>query len=120
MKRYWIFKGLGFLVLAVIALLVFGYVLMSLWNWVIPSVTGFHSVTFPQALALLVLSRILFGGFRGRGGGGYWRHRMRERWGTMTPEERERLRETVRSRCGLRSTRPEGVPDDPARDHTGT
>ena len=91
MKRFWILKGLRFLVLAVVAVAVFGYVVMSLWNWVVPAVTGLHPVSFAQALGLLVLSRILFGGWRGHGGG-HWRQRMRDRWEQMSPEERERFR----------------------------
>jgi len=92
MKRYWIFKGLKFLAFAMAAVLVFGFVVMTLWNWVVPAVTGFESVSFFQALALLLLTRLLFGGFRGYWGGGQWRHRMRNRWAQMSPEERERFR----------------------------
>jgi len=92
MKRYWIFKGLKFLAFATVAVLVFGFVVMLLWNWVVPAITGFESISFFQALALLALTRLLFGGFRGFGGGGRWRHRMRKRWEKMTPEERERFR----------------------------
>jgi hypothetical protein len=119
MKRFWILKGFKILALTAVAVTVFGYVVMSLWNWVVPSVTGLQSVTFVQALALLVLSRILFGGFRGHGGGWHWRHRMRERWENMTPEERERLRETLGSRCRTRGARPGSAPEDPARERTG-
>jgi hypothetical protein len=99
MKRFWIIRGIKVLAVATVAVAVFGYVVMSLWNWVIPAVTGLHSVTFVQALALLVLSRILFGGLRDHRGGWHWRQRMRERWETMTPEERERLHETLGNRC---------------------
>ena len=99
MKRFWIFKGLRVLALIAIGVTVFGYVVMTLWNWLLPSLTGWHVISFEQALALLVLCRILFGGFRGRGGGWHWRRRMWERWEQMTPEERERFRETLGHRC---------------------
>lgn len=112
MKRFWIFKGVKFLGIAVLAVLVFGYVVMSLWNWVVPAVTGFESVSFGQALALLLLARILFGGFRGYGGGGHWRHRLRNRWEQMTPEEREQFRG---SRQGCR---PSATPPNPASEDT--
>jgi len=86
--------------IAILAVGIFGFVLMSLWNWLGPAVFGLHAITYWQALGLLVLSKILFGGFRGRpGGGGHWRHRMRERWEQMTPEEQEKLRQGMATRC---------------------
>src|ERR1700690_1289350 len=88
MKRFWVLRGLKFLALAVLAVSVLGYVVMWLWNAVIPGVTGFHAITYLQGLALLVLSRILFGGLRGRARRGWhWRNSMQQRWQQMTPEE---------------------------------
>jgi len=72
-----------------------GFVVMSLWNWLAPAVFGGHAIGFWQALGLLVLTRILFGGFRGRPGG----HRHGTRWEQMTPAEREKLRQGWRSGC---------------------
>lgn len=83
---------------------------MLLWNWLLPTLFGWHLITFWQALGLLALSRILFGGFGrhgfGRHGfGGRMRERMRgrmaERWDSMTPEEREKFRQGLRGRCGF-------------------
>jgi|SRR5579859_2626797 len=93
MKRYWLFKGLRMLVFGAAFLAAFGYVVMTLWNVVLAAVTGVHVITFFQAVGLLVLSRILFGGLRGRRHGGWhWRGRMQARWQQMTPEEREQYR----------------------------
>jgi len=79
----------------------FGYVTMRLWNWLMPALFGWHLIGFWQAVGLLVLCKILFGGFHGRHGGhGHWRHRMRERLEQMTPEEREKFRQSMRGRCG--------------------
>jgi hypothetical protein len=79
----------------------FGYLVMRLWNWLMPGLFGWHLITFWQAIGILVLSRILFGGFHGRHGGrGHWQHRMRERWEHMTPEEREKFRQSMGGRCG--------------------
>jgi hypothetical protein len=102
MRRYWIFRGVKMITFAALAVALLGYVVMSLWNAVLPAVTGLHAITFVQALGLLVLSRILFGGLRGWGRrGGHWRARMQARWQQMTPEERERFREVLGSRgCG--------------------
>ena len=104
MKRYWVFRGLRSIAFGALAVAVLGYVVMTLWNAVLPTVTGLHAITFVQALALLVLSRILFGGLRGWGRrGGHWRARMQARWQQLSPEERERFRDTMGSRYGCRA-----------------
>lgn len=94
-------RVLKFVAIGVLAVLVFGFVVMSLWNWLTPALFGWHAITFWQALGILILSKILFGGFRGRPGPPmYWRHRMMERWGRMSPEEREKMWQSMRGRCG--------------------
>jgi hypothetical protein len=113
MKRFWVLRGMKLLVLAAVAIAVLGYVVMSLWNAVIPGVTGLHAITYLQALALLVLSRILFGGLVGRGRRGWhWRARMQERWQQMTPEERKHFRDLLGSRH--RCCQTEGSDHPPA------
>jgi hypothetical protein len=93
MRGRWARRAVKFFVVAVVIAGVLGLVVMSLWNWLVPTVFGVRPITFVQAIGLLVLSKILFGGFRGGPGfGRHWRHRMRERWERMTPEERERFR----------------------------
>ena len=82
-----------------------------LWNWLMPSLFGLHTITYWQALGLLVLSRILLGGFRGRPHfGPPWRHRMWVRWHQMTPEEREKFRSGMAVRCGHFGQRPTAPP----------
>lgn len=44
-----------------------GIVVQWLWNWLLPDIFGLRRVTLWEALGLLALSRILFGGF-GKGG----------------------------------------------------
>lgn len=101
MKKRWVKKILKIVIIAIAACAIGGYVVMTLWNWLAPEVFGGHLITFWQALGLLVLSRILFGRFGGwHGGRGHWRHRMRDRWEKMTPEEREKFRNAMRERCG--------------------
>jgi hypothetical protein len=71
-----------------------GEVVMLLWNWLAPALFGLRAITFWQAIGLLALCRILFGGL-GLGGGSHRSHsrrRMRERWEQMTNEEREKFR----------------------------
>jgi hypothetical protein len=90
-----------FTVFAALFVTVFSFVVMRLWNWLMPAVFGWHLINFWQAVGLLVLSKILFGGFHGRRGRHmYWRHRMSERWEKMTPEERDKFRQGMRGRCG--------------------
>jgi len=86
-----------------------GVVVMNLWNWLIPALFGGPVLHFWQAIGLLALTRILVGRV-GRGPGHWgWRGRMRQDWQRMTPEEREKLRETFARRCGGRSM-PESEP----------
>jgi hypothetical protein len=88
-------------VIAAMGATVFGFLVMSLWNWLAPAVFGLRTITFWQALGILILSKILFGGFHGRPGyGGYWRHRMGSRWQHMTADEREKFRQGLLSRGG--------------------
>jgi hypothetical protein len=96
--------------LAVLGLALFtflgGGIVMLLWNWLLPPLFGWRQITFWQALALLALCRILFGGFgrHGFSGSGMRRRiaeRIEERMETMTPEERERFRQGMRGRCGF-------------------
>ena len=72
-----------------------GEIVKLLWNWLLPALFAWPHITFWQALALLALCRILFGGLgmHGRGPRGNIRRRMGERWERMTPEERERCRQ---------------------------
>lgn len=91
---------------AIVGIVVFtllgGAVVRFLWNWLTPPLFGWHLITFWQALAMLALCRILFGGFGMRGGRhAYGRRRMRERWRDMTPEERQKIRDRIISKFGL-------------------
>ena len=78
-----------------------GAIVMQLWNWLLPPLFGWNQIGFWQALGLLALCRILFGGFGLRGSGSNFRRRRAERWERMTPEERERFRQGLLGRCGF-------------------
>ncbi len=102
MKKGWrIAKYAAFGVLGVLAVGLFGWITMLLWNWLVPALFSGPVVTFWQALGLLVLSKILFGSI-GKGGhqrGGSWRHYYwRRKWGGMTPEEREAFRSKMKDK----------------------
>ncbi|HVS96280.1 MAG TPA: hypothetical protein VHE54_07330 [Puia sp.] len=98
MKRLWIRRAPFFIVLALLGILVFVELVMLLWNALMPDLFHLPVITFWQALGLLVLSKILFGGFRG-GGARPWRNKARQRWMDMTPEERERFKAEWGRRC---------------------
>lgn len=85
--------------LAIAAVFLVGLLVMVLWNRVVAPATGWHALSYWQALGLLLLSKILFGFGGGHSRGG-WRPRMRERWESMNPEEREKFREAMRARYG--------------------
>ncbi|CAN5901989.1 hypothetical protein BH11BAC7_BH11BAC7_23650 [soil metagenome] len=99
----------GICIAAVITLAIFGfsYVTMQLWNWLMPDIFGLKMITYWQALGLLILGKILFSGFGGKGGrhrhcgsrgwgghhrGGMWKKRWEEKMANMTPEEREKFK----------------------------
>ena len=99
-KRVMVFGPLAIVGMALFAF-IGGEIVMRLWNWLLPRLFGWPEMTFWQALGLLVLCRILFGGF-GFGGPRHskFRRRMAERWEKMTPEEREKYRQSFRGRWG--------------------
>jgi hypothetical protein len=92
LKKRWFFLAPlaigGFLLFIALG----GEVVRQLWNWLLPPIFGWRQITFWQALGILALCRILFGGFGGRG---FSRSKR------MTPELRERFRQRMRERCGF-------------------
>jgi hypothetical protein len=72
-----------------------------LWNWIMPSLlTGAITIDYWRALGLLILCRILFGGFRGHGHGSWQEKREHwQHWQAMTPEEREQFHKHRADRC---------------------
>ena len=96
-----------FIAFAFIALSTF--VVMTLWNNILAPVLKVNTINFWQALGILALSKILFGGFPGRWRGTHgwgWnkqmiekRREMMDKWHTMTPEEKEKFKQEWKSRC---------------------
>lgn len=101
-------------VLAVAGVAAVTWVVMQLWNCLLPDLfAGVSPIGYWQALGVLVLSRILFGGLRG-GCPGHWRER-RARWESMTPEEREQLKGRFGGRWGRCGTSDKTVAGDGAK-----
>ena len=86
---------MGLLIVAGVAVL--GLAVMLLWNWLMPALFPVNrEINYLQALGLLLLSKILFGSFRGHGCPGRWhRHRLEN----MTPEEREKFQAGMHGCC---------------------
>jgi hypothetical protein len=93
-KRFWRWRYIipAAVVLGPIFLVAFaafaGWIVMQLWNWLLPPLFGWREITMWQGAGLLVLCRILFGGWGGGGSGGHSK--------PMTPEEREHVRQRMR------------------------
>ena len=92
-KGILIFKVLIFVTIVVAG---FGSAVLYLWNWLMPPIFGLPAITYWQALGLLGLSWLLFGGPRGLMGG--HGHHGGHHLSHMSPEERERFRAGLRSR----------------------
>lgn len=110
----WILKGICVAAVVALAALGFGYVTMQLWNWLMPAVFGLKVITFWQAFGILILGKILFGGFHrggrwgrgcgcGHGGwkhrGGHWKNRWESKMENMSPEEKEKFMKGM-NKCG--------------------
>jgi len=101
-KGFWIKRAIFIPIAIAAGIFIFGSVVMLLWNALLPAVFGFKVITFWQALGLLVLSKILFGGFMGGHGHHRWHDRMHLQGGRfmhLNPEEREKMRAEWRGRC---------------------
>ncbi len=81
-------------------------IVLLLWNAVVPDVFGAPTLTYWQAVGLLLLTQILFRGI-GRWHASHhpsardrWKHKLEEKLAAMTPEEREQFRSEWKRRCG--------------------
>lgn len=100
-RGFWVRKIAMMIVFGIAAVALFGFIVMSLWNAILPAVIHVSTITFWQAIGILLLSKILFGGFRGgwRGRRGHWKEKMQNKWQEMTPEQRAQFKQEWRDRC---------------------
>lgn len=99
-RRHLTRKILFFALLVPLMILAVGYIVMALWNYTLPQIFNVSTITFWQAIGLLILSKILFGGFRG----GWHRHhrheeRWKQKWSSMSEEEKARYRQRWQQWC---------------------
>jgi hypothetical protein len=87
------------------------WVLMSLWNAILPEVIGVKPVSYWQAAGILLLSKILFSGFSGGGRKHSWKKRgqnkLKSKWMSMKPEERAEMKDRWKSYCARRENKSE-------------
>lgn len=90
-------KYILFGLLGIAALVLLAWIVMSLWNCLMPALFGLKTIGYWQAAGLMILFRLLFGGFSGPHGYGHGHchchGRMKDRWDRMSPEEREKLQD---------------------------
>jgi hypothetical protein len=92
--RIALFAVLGVIGISLFAL-VFGWLVMVLWNWLMPPIFGLGLIGFWQAFGLIILGKLLFGsigmgrGHHGRRHGPPWR-RPGEGQGSDNPWEKWR------------------------------
>jgi hypothetical protein len=107
MRRIFFEKPYRFILipLAAIAFLsLISFVVMQLWNNLLPDILHVTTITFWQAAGIFILCKLLFGfgkgGRPGWGGGAPWMRRraMEERLKTLSPEEQERFKAKMRDR----------------------
>ncbi|GAA4359528.1 hypothetical protein GCM10023185_26190 [Hymenobacter saemangeumensis] len=107
-RQFWLLRGLRFVFFAALFITAAAFLTMYLWNWLVPELFKGPSITLAQTFGLLLLSRILFGGFgSGRRSKHWarqrkaWRQRMAGRMEHLSPEEREKFRQQMQARCGM-------------------
>ena len=105
MKRQWFFYVVKAAFCITAGFFLFGWVVMTLWNNLVPVLFNGPAITFGQALGLFVLARVLLLSLRPWGGQrGFGRSYRRKRWekqfSSMTAEERTKFRDAYTKRCG--------------------
>jgi hypothetical protein len=48
---------------AIAFIMIFAYITMRLWNWLMPEIFGLIIIDYWQALGIIILAKIFFGGF---------------------------------------------------------
>ncbi len=108
MKKKMIFIPFFFVGMAALVI----WVVMLLWNWLTPDLFGWRVIDYWEAAGILLLSKILFGGFGGgkskchcqsRKNHAGWKRRFKHKWTNMSEDEKKRWEEKFKgtSFCGV-------------------
>jgi hypothetical protein len=60
----WILKCIGAVILFTLLAFALAWVTMWLWNWLVPGIFGGPVISYIEAAGLMILGRLLFGGFK--------------------------------------------------------
>lgn len=99
MRRFG-FKIVGIVVMVVAFVFGLSAVVMYLWNYALVPSLDLNPLTYWQAMAILVLSKILLTGFRPRGSGGHWKSKWKSKYQNMSDDDRQVFRDKWKKRCG--------------------
>ena len=97
MNKRWIKMLVLILIWGTIAIAGFGSAIWQLWNWLMPELFGLPAIGFWQAVGLMALCWLLFGGWRGAGRLGGPRHHDQR---SLSAEEKEKIRASMGRHCG--------------------
>lgn len=100
---FWIKRAIFIPIAIAAGVFIFGSAVMLLWNNLLPALFGLSTITFWQAIGILVLAKILFGGF----GGGHKHGKCHchehgnahGKWSHLTPEQKESMKSEWKDRC---------------------
>ena len=99
---------LPFGIAAILALI--SYVVMLLWNNLLPDILHVTTINFWQAMGIFVLSKILFGFGKGGGKPAWMQRKMEHRFEGMSPEDKERLKQRMKDRFCNWNNKKQGNP----------
>ena len=83
------FKILFMTLLGIAVAFLFGYIVMHLWNWLMPELFGLPTVSYWQAVGVLILAKIFFGFGGGNGPGKSGRKKGESFSGSCRPMRRD-------------------------------
>lgn len=90
----------GMVIFGISAIALLVWITMSLWNWLVPELFHGPAITYWQTLGLLILSKIFFWTFgkKHHSHRGHWRPYWKEKWTSMSPEEKERFKQKMKDK----------------------
>ncbi len=106
-RRFKPLKVLSFISIFIVFAAAMSWLVMFLWNAILPDLVGVGRLTFWKAAGLLLLSKILFGGFGSRRR--HWKDskkkHWRNKWMGMSDEERQEAKSRWKEHCKKREAR---------------
>ena len=96
------FKAMKIFIKICLTVVAFGVATMLLWNHLMPGLFKLPALTLGQAIGLLILSRLFFGGFGVLKDMGHFmarkeRQAILENWHSMLPEQRAQCLARIRA-----------------------